>query len=100
MSKLVREDEAKRSPNQYREGYPDMIDGVTCVIVTSADLKRLPNYSASVPTGVCPGKVWKRATADGWLLGSYDDYDPPRDDAVIRRFRPLKVADTPVEGED
>jgi hypothetical protein len=96
MGALVREQEAKSSPNHYREGYPDMIDGVTCVIVNERDFARLPTYDCSVPTGVCAGKVWKRKDADGLWLGSFEDYDPPRPDSVIQRFRRLRVS-RPVE---
>jgi hypothetical protein len=89
--RLNREEEAKHSPSHYRDGYPDMIDGVTCVIVTESDFKRLPTYSCSVPTGVCDGKVWKAEFKDGWFLGSYTDYDPPREDAVIQGFKKLRI---------
>ena len=95
MSQLVREIEAKQSPNYYREGYPDMIEGVTCVIVNERDFKRLPTYDCSVPTGVCAGKVWKRQDTGGLWLGAYEDYMPPRQDAVRQTFRRLRVMREP-----
>lgn len=89
----MREQERRtgRDRDYYRDGYPDMIEGVTCVMVTEADYKRLPTYDCSVPTGVYVGKVWKRRDAGGVWLGAYEDHEPPRDDSVRQTFRPLKV---------
>lgn len=105
---LVRAEEAKRNPDSYFEGYPDLrwdhLTEPSTALVTVADFKRLDTYSTSIPTGVCAGKVWKAGphTASSfreksplvpgaWFLGCFEDYDPPRDDAVIQRFYPLVV---------
>lgn len=50
--------------------------------LTGEEFAELPNYSCSVPTGVIPGKRWKRAKkyddqdmtrVDKWLLGEYQE---------------------------
>ncbi len=45
-------------------------------LLTKAELDALPEYSWSIPTGVTPGKRWKRDENDGrgskaWMLGEY-----------------------------
>lgn len=105
MSRLVRAEEAKRSPDYYADGYPDMSirDGVA--YVSHADFKRLPTYSTSIPTGVCDGKVWKRGPHGGppgfkhqamlvpgnWFLGRFEAPAEPDADYVNTSFIPLVV---------
>lgn len=51
---------AKRDPNYYLSGYPDMLmdEAEMTVVMTRAEVKKLSNYSASVPTGVYVDKCW------------------------------------------
>lgn len=35
------------------------------------ELTAMPEYSTSLPTGICDGKTWKRRHGDGWLIGAY-----------------------------
>lgn len=71
---LVREEEARKHPERYLDGYPDLLMDDEVAIVSEQDFARLPEYSASVPTGVCDGKVWSRNLAahggseKGWLF--------------------------------
>ena len=107
--KLIRAEEAARNPERYYEGYPNMLYDDKVAIITRRDLDRLPEYSSSVPTGVCEGKVWKRIeyrTPDGapalgrheggetlYFLGSFDPDPQKRPGIVIQRFRELLVVD-------
>lgn len=43
------------------------------VILTSGQLERLHEYSSSTPTGVYPGKCWKRVEGKRTLLAWYGD---------------------------
>lgn len=90
---LVREEEARRSPERYFDGYPDMRYDDQTAYVHPADLDRMPEYSASVPTGVCDGKLWKCKVEHGWMLGSYEAA-PDSDDEIVQRFRHLIVLDS------
>lgn len=96
--RLVRAEEARRSPENYREGYPLMETIGEDAWLTDEDLRRLPEYSASQPTGVCEGKVWKHRTGDGWLLGAYEPCDPPEPDMVLTVYRRIHVL-TPREAQ-
>lgn len=93
--KLVRKEEAARHPEMYFEGYPDMRYDDQTAYVHSADLERMPEYSSTVPTGVCDGKLWKRKTEIGWLLGSYEWDEPEAEDpGIFTKFRHLIVLDS------
>jgi hypothetical protein len=35
------------------------------------ELDALPEYSHSMPSGVCLHKCWKRKVEDGWIVGCY-----------------------------
>lgn len=49
------------------------------VLLTEYQFRQLHNYSATVPTGVYPGKCWRRQEKRGWLLVWYGiDRDPDR----------------------
>lgn len=87
-------EEARRNPQYYFDGYPEMlIDGDTA-IVSRRDFDRLPEYSTSNPTGVYVGKVWKRVRPEAGVcqLGSYEENDPPNE-YVLTNFRTLIVVD-------
>lgn len=57
------------------------------VIISREELRRLPEYSCTTPTGVIIGKRWRRDThayrdrlEPEWLIGEYVDIG--RDDVV------------------
>ncbi len=65
------------------------IDGET-ILLTPGQFAGLADYSVSMPTGVYPGKCWKRAEFDGpildggqatgvWFLGWYGESDEGAD---------------------
>lgn len=97
------EAEARRSPDNYMTGYPDMVIDAGVAHVTITDFRRLSTYSTSVPTGVVVGKVWKRGPHGGprgfrhqaplvegnWLLGRYEDC--AEDGYALTTFVPLVV---------
>ncbi len=58
-------------------------------IMDQSTLQRLHNYSASIPTGVYEGKMWRCSDGDGWLLCWYGLSDDP-DKCSINR-RPIRV---------
>ena len=45
----------------------------THALMTRKDFEQLMNYSTSYPTGVYPGKMWRRQRGTGWLLCWYGD---------------------------
>lgn len=70
--------------------------------ITFAACEALPEYSATVPTGTTPGRLWRRE--DGahdrefvrrggkpvWLICQYDPACPPDAKTIaIHRYRPL-----------
>lgn len=70
----------------------------THALMTSAVFKQLPEYSGSVPSGVYPGKMWRRhdgifdrnATCRRWLLCWFDEEKNGRCEIV---FREVLLAD-------
>lgn len=56
--------------------------------MTLREFDGLLNYSASLPTGQTPGKVWKREWIDeegfsNWSLGQYDPAGPKGEQITI-----------------
>lgn len=66
------------------------------------EFRQLPEYSATMPTGTTPGKLWKRLDGDfdrefkaaggqpRWIIGQYDPFCP--DDATTIKtfwYRPV-----------
>lgn len=54
----------------------------SAVIMTARGVDLLPEYSSSLPTGKCDGKVWKcardrRDASQGWWLAEYVDVGEP-----------------------
>lgn len=98
MAALVRAEEAKRHPNYYLDGYPDLLMDDEVAIVPEADFKSLSEYSTSIPTGVCDGKVWKRnlsfAGGKGWTLLFYEQ-DPDDPGQCFIRQRRLIIMHSP-----
>lgn len=47
------------------------------VIMTKADFESLADYSASIPTGACEGKCWRRQEPGRWYLGWFGFSDDP-----------------------
>jgi hypothetical protein len=68
---LVREEEAAKHPARYLDGYPEMLMDDEVAIVSQEDFDRLSDYSASIPTGVCDGKVWKALVYETEKRGFY-----------------------------
>lgn len=70
--------------------------------MTADEFRNLPEYSASLPSGTTPGKMWRRLDGDfdlafkagggqpRWMIGQYDP-DCPEDAERIRIlwFRPI-----------
>lgn len=53
------------------------------LLMTTAELEKLPNYSCTLPTGTGEGKVWRRAAdyykqdvKDVWYRGRYGEPYP------------------------
>jgi len=83
------------------------------MLITPQELKNLPEYSGSLPTGTFIGKIWKRAAYEegsgykkhedgkcywhgervGWWLGRYEKCDDPTK-VNIEWYVPL-VMDSP-----
>lgn len=108
MKHLDPQEEARRSPERYLSGYPEAIFEFDdeLVVMGYPDFERLPEYSATDPTGVVIGKCWK-ACLDGnggaqlhpdptmrwafcWFDGVYNRQTGTQHD-VYRHQRPLKV---------
>lgn len=53
-----------RQPSDLRDA---PMDG-THVLLSRRQFHELADYSASFPSGVYPGKCWRRQTPMGWLL--------------------------------
>lgn len=74
--------------------FPDLIIGDEVAFVTLQDFNRLAAYNTSMPTGMYPGKVWKRRGAgDRWLLAETVEADDP--DYVNIVWRDLRVTAPP-----
>lgn len=68
---------------------PSDIRGVlmdeTHVILTTRQLKGLHEYSTSIPTGVYPGKCWKRVQSTGTLLVWYGEENERHECPILFR---------------
>lgn len=65
-------------------------------LMEPADFAELPEYSASIPTGVEVGKRWKRARNtyngdDGWLMGAFEEHPSGDPELVLVLFRDLEI---------
>jgi hypothetical protein len=61
------------SADEEDPAYPDILLDETHALLTQAQFDALPEYSYSVPTGVIPGKTWKRLEPGRPpLIGRYD----------------------------
>lgn len=60
------------------------------VLLTPRQFADLPEYSATLPTGVYPGKCWKRAERGRTLLAWYGEADDPSLCSI--NFRQIDVA--------
>lgn len=62
--------------------YPtDVLMDDTHILITRAQYDALPVYDCSVPTGVVPGKTWRRG---GWI-GRYDPHSATQCRMTFRR---------------
>lgn len=60
-------------PQPGSEGYPiEALFDDSHAFLSRSDFENLPEYSASVPTGVVPTKTWKRLEDGVWWVGRYD----------------------------
>lgn len=59
------------------------------VLLTPAQFKDLYEYSTSIPTGVYPGKCWKRIERKRTLLVWYGDETPDHQCPIL--FRNIEV---------
>lgn len=92
--------EARRRPRSYMVGYPNILidEDNKVVVMTRADVRRLDEYSASVPTGVYVDKCWlfQRPEAAGrfdedvklWLR-VYREDSPPSTEMLIVSYEIL-----------
>lgn len=60
------------------------------LVISLDELRDLPEYSCTIPTGATPGKRWRRATPytskePYWLIGEYVDIGSP-DEIGIRWY--------------
>lgn len=58
-------------------------------IMDNSTLQRLLEYSASIPSGVYEGKMWRCANGEGWQLCWYGPSDDP--DMVSINRRPIRL---------
>ncbi len=49
----------------------------THVLLSSAQVAQLKNYSSSYPSGTYDGKCWKREQTNGWVLCWYHPHSKP-----------------------
>ncbi len=49
----------------------------THALMDPEDFCQLADYSHSQPSGVYPGKMWKRKGPDGWILCWYSESELP-----------------------
>jgi hypothetical protein len=50
----------------------------THALISAADFEKLLEYTASIPSGKYPGKMWRRREGDVWLLCWYSECDDPQ----------------------
>jgi len=64
----------------------DIATDKTHAVMSPEDFCQLSDYSASIPSGVYPGKMWKRKNRAEWLLCWYSETenDPETNDINYR----------------
>lgn len=67
----------------------DMLVDDAYALMSARTLDALAEYSASLPTGVYEGKMWRRRFRDGWALGWYGP--SPHAGCCSVNFRPVLV---------
>ena len=68
-------------PNDIRQALMD----ATHVMLRPDQIRRLPEYSASLPSGVYPGKCWLRIDRDGRWLGWFGAETPDHKCPILWR---------------
>lgn len=68
-----------RQPSDIREAPMDD----THVLLRPDQIGELGEYSASIPTGVYPGKCWKRSDRNAWLLVWFGELPDQPDECSI-----------------
>jgi hypothetical protein len=59
----------------------------THAVMTAHSFKALHDYSHSMPTGVYPGKMWKRQTGKGtWYLTWFGEHEDPKLCSINQRI--------------
>lgn len=80
---------------------PAFVKSLPRLLITFAEMKALPEYSATLPTGVTPGKRWRRH--DGahdlayirrggvpfWVIGSYEAIPGNTTKCAVVWYRPV-----------
>lgn len=60
-------------------------------LLTPLQYEMLHEYSSTIPTGVYPGKCWKRLQSDGWLLAWFEEV-PTNPKLCSIHFREILIA--------
>lgn len=87
MSIPVMDDPLGRYWNQPRDIRDAPMDD-NHVLLTPQQFRDLHEYSSTIPSGVYPGKCWKRKERN-WLLGWYGDETPDHQCPIL--FRQIEV---------
>ncbi len=75
-------------------GEPGQLTPLHIAVMTQREFDELPEYSATLPTGTCIGKRWKRRARSGtWTMGEYcDEPDQDKYPGLIQiRWRRIEV---------
>lgn len=70
--------ESPYGPGSWQQPGRDNIEiDNTHALMTRDTFAQLLEYSATIPTGVYVGKMWRRQTVSGWLLAWFGPGDDP-----------------------
>lgn len=75
----------KHWPQPRREDIEFTVEGVS---MSKKSFDKLHDYSASTPSGVYPGKMWKSRVKDGWVLRYYSEIE---NNSCRILFRPITI---------
>lgn len=67
-----------------------------CASMRDATFLNLPEYSASIPTGMYAGKMWRANCGDCWELRWYEDNPNPK--LITIKSKAIIITDAP-EGQ-
>lgn len=63
----------------------DLLVDETHAVMTEPTFKALAEYSATIPTGVYEGKMWRARVRSGWLLRWYGPSDHHQSCSIEQR---------------